>query len=104
MSIWPEFELAQAKCSKGGWAASNRKPKREDLIRAELRWTRRSFRPGKQGEDDLFQCGGCEFFAAFGADYGVCWNAESPMDGMIVFEHGGCREHSEQTKPRKKGS
>ena len=98
-----DFVLAQATCSKGGWA-SGKMPTMHERYAAERRWIRRSFRPGEQGKDDEYQCGGCRFFAAFGADYGVCWNAESPMDGMIVFEHGGCREHSEQTKPRKKGS
>lgn len=95
---WHEFTLAQAKCERGGWARTRRAPAPIELGKAERRWARRSFRHGEQGPDGEYQCGGCDFFAAFGADYGVCWNAESPMDGLIVFEHGGCREHSEKLR------
>jgi hypothetical protein len=40
------------------------------------------------------QCGGCDWFAAFDADYGLCFNPESPNEGRVTFEHGGCIQHS----------
>jgi len=40
------------------------------------------------------QCGGCSWFAALDADYGICCNKESSNDGRITFEHGGCIQHS----------
>ncbi len=88
------FKLAQAECDVGGWAPG-RKPKSSLLKQAERRWVTRSFdaRP-KDDEDWDYQCGGCTFFAALGADFGICWNQDSPLDGCISFEHGGCPQHS----------
>jgi len=40
------------------------------------------------------QCGGCQWFAALDAAYGVCCNKQSENDGRITFEHGGCIQHS----------
>ena len=40
------------------------------------------------------QCGGCQWFAALDADYGLCFNQDSPNEGRITFEHGGCIYHS----------
>ncbi len=40
------------------------------------------------------QCGGCRWFAALDADYGFCFNQDSPNEGRITFEHGGCIQHS----------
>lgn len=40
------------------------------------------------------QCGGCRWFAALDADYGMCCNKEGLNDGRITFEHGGCIQHS----------
>lgn len=89
-----EFELAQARCTKGGWA-SGRKPTAGQINAAERRWIDRSFttRPADD-EDAVYQCGGCSFFAALGADFGICWNEASPLDGNVSFEHGGCAAHS----------
>lgn len=44
------------------------------------------------------QCGGCKWFGALNADWGFCMNAASPLDGRVVFEHGGCAEHSELSR------
>ena len=65
----------------------------DELRAAEARWTKRSYR---YRVDDGFQCGGCRFFAATGADFGICANPDGPLDGSITFEHGGCRAHSER--------
>lgn len=40
------------------------------------------------------QCGGCRWFAAFDADYGLCFCEGSPNEGKITFEHAGCIYHS----------
>ena len=40
------------------------------------------------------QCGGCQWFAALDADYGLCFNQDSPNEGRITHEHGGCIYHS----------
>ncbi len=90
------FQLAQAACDKGGWSIG-RKPSAAQIKAAERRWINRSneTRPADD-EDWAYQCGGCSFFAALGADFGICWNAASPLDGSISFEHGGCAEHSER--------
>jgi len=40
------------------------------------------------------QCGGCRWFAAIDSDYGFCFNQDSPNEGRITFEHGGCIQHS----------
>ena len=40
------------------------------------------------------QCGGCRWFAAIDGDYGFCFNQNSPNEGRITFEHGGCIQHS----------
>jgi len=40
------------------------------------------------------QCGGCQWFAALDSDYGFCFNQDSPNEGRITFEHGGCIHHS----------
>lgn len=97
-----EFELAQASCTVGGWARS-RKPRKADLRAAERRWATRSYQHRSEDDPDhIYQCGGCSFFAALGADYGICWNEASPLDGCISFEHGGCPEHSEATGPERR--
>jgi len=40
------------------------------------------------------QCGGCSWYTAIDGDYGFCFNEQSPNEGRITFEHGGCIEHS----------
>lgn len=87
------FELAQIACEPGGWAA-NVAPTPEQIKAAEKRWAKRSYRHQPDDPECVFQCGGCRYFAAAGADYGVCWNEKSPLDGCVTFEHGGCPDHS----------
>lgn len=93
-----EFEIAQAECSTGGWA-DDIPPTPQEIKDAESRWAERSYEYGvKEDPTDDFierQCGGCHYFAALGADYGLCWNKKSPLDGCVTFEHGGCKFHSE---------
>jgi len=40
------------------------------------------------------QCGGCRWYAAIDGDYGFCFDQDSPNEGRITFEHGGCIQHS----------
>lgn len=83
--------IAQAEASEGGWTDRKDWLTQDEADAAEKRWAMRSYLPRY---DDNYQCGGCRFFAAFGADYGVCCNVASAMDGNITFEHGGCEQHS----------
>ena len=103
--------------SEGGWCGQ-RWMNCKELLSAEDRWVNHSYntRADKLGIKDIppefnaeqlkefdrvydltdgcAQCGGCRWFAAFDADYGVCCNNKSPNDGRVVFEHGGCIYHS----------
>ena len=85
--------------SMGGWARSWQTTKQ--LQDARERWTGESYNhDGKafynerENVGGVIQCGGCKWFAAFDADYGLCCNAESWFDGRVTFEHGGCASHS----------
>lgn len=97
------FELAQIHCEPGGWSRPHATPTPEEIKAAEQRWARRSYLPEAYSEEFggiEHQCGGCRYFAATGSDYGLCWHEHSPLDGMVVFEHGGCLKHSErESKP-----
>ena len=71
-------------------------------VRAAVeRWVARSYKtadPRAKTHGGEFQCGSCRFVMMLDGDYGLCGNAESPNDGRVVFEHGGCAEHSEKEK------
>lgn len=91
--VYPKT-VAQAPAERGGWQYG-RWMSKEETEAAEKRWALRSYAHEAGGIGGVeHQCGGCRTFAAFGADYGVCCNAESRFDGMIVFKHGGCLKHS----------
>lgn len=100
------FTLAQIACEPGGWVEPIVAPDPAVLRAAEQRWAARSHRPEACARVDGYpdwiehQCGGCRWFAAAGADYGICFNEKSPLDGMVTFEHGGCLEHSFLTDPQ----
>lgn len=100
----PGFRLAQALCEPGGWSESP-PPTPEEIEAAQKRWAKRSYSTAVRDPNDPQyipqQCGGCKFFAATGADYGICWNEQSPQDGCICFEHGGCAFHSQLTQEKK---
>lgn len=104
--------------SEGGWLIGRKWMTAEYMKKAETRWVNHSYTTRADDylklkfsvevdiealreidrEYDLSagcaQCGGCRWFAALDADYGVCCNEESPNDGRITFEHGGCIQHS----------
>lgn len=82
--------VAQAEASRGGWYFG-RWMTQEEIDAAEKRWAKASY---QDRYSDEYQCGGCRYFAAFGADYGACCNPDSCKDGRIMFEHGGCNVHS----------
>lgn len=70
-----------------------------DLENIESRIIDRSYStaPKREGDEDdiIAQCGGCKWFASLNSDWGICCNEKSPQDGRIMFEHSGCKEHSE---------
>lgn len=82
--------VAQASSGRGGWYHGKWLTKNE-IAEAEQRWGIKSY---ESRTSDEYQCGGCKSFAAFGPDYGVCCNSLSSRDGHIMFEHGGCEQHS----------
>jgi hypothetical protein len=86
--------------SEGGWCG-RRWMTTDELEKAKARWISQSYAvSGPEFEERLkeeggrIQCGGCRFFGAFDGDWGLCCNPESPMDGHVTFEHGGCDQHS----------
>ena len=81
----------------GGWAPEGPWMNVSDITTALTRWVKASY-ANAIGEDEhhiVYQCGGCRFMLALDGDYGICANAASPQDGRIIFEHGGCKQHSE---------
>ena len=101
-------ELAQTEVSEGGWYNGRSWLTDKAIQEANQRWAMRSYdtRADKHIDEDIlphyelgcFQCGGCKFAAMSGADFGICWNKDSPLDGCIIFEHGGCVKHSSLVK------
>jgi len=91
--------------SIGGW--TDKWLGRRKLKRALDRWVVNSRETGKQ-EPDMehdwipHQCGGCRFAALFDFNYGLCANELSPNDGKVIFEHGGCVNHSDYTLLKEK--
>lgn len=86
--------------SEGGWCGKRWMTTKE-LRAARERWVRESYsHEGPAFHDALreyggvIQCGGCRYFAAFDADFGLCGNPLSWFDGRVTFEHGGCLRHS----------
>lgn len=104
--------------SEGGWLIGRKWMTAKHMNKAEARWVQHSYATRADAylekrfsvEVDIEklkeinhkydisagcgQCGGCRWFAALDADYGICCNEESPNDGRITFEHGGCIQHS----------
>jgi len=93
----PEWDT-RVMLSQGGWSGKKWMTAKE-LNAALDRWASRSYATGVPDEKYPgwlpFQCGGCRFFGAFDGDYGLCCNPVSGNDGRVVFEHGGCPQHSE---------
>jgi hypothetical protein len=66
------------------------------------RWVKRSHRDLTNPQPDEWlstQCLTCAYYiplvGKFSEDYGVCSNARSPSDGIVMFEHDGCELHAE---------
>ena len=82
--------------SEGGWLG-RRWMTTFEIAKAVKRWVARSYQVAPSEsltEGGSYQCGGCRYFAAFDADYGLCCNPDSEQDGRVCFEHGGCIKHS----------
>lgn len=81
--------------SEGGWCYQRWLTTKE-LKDAKWRWAQQSYATRLEEPDGgpPPQCGGCRYFAAIDGDFGLCCNPESPMDGHVMFEHGGCPKHS----------
>ena len=83
--------------SQGGWLIGKKWMTTDELWAARDRWAAASYAaamPQALTEGGAYQCGGCRFFAALDADWGLCCNPASQMDGKVTFEHGGCVQHS----------
>ena len=86
--------------SSGGWCGRRWMTATEMLGSLERWVTRAYFISGPAYADKVaseggsLQCGGCRYFGAFDADYGLCCNPASAMDGRVTFEHAGCPQHS----------
>ena len=82
--------------SEGGWAQKWMTTK--ELRAARERWIKVScgglLSKARTEYGGVIQCGGCRFFGAFDADFGLCCNPASSFDGKVTFEHGGCIHHS----------
>lgn len=83
---------------EGGWNYSRRWMTAEDRDAALSRWAMKAY---EGRASDEHQCGGCQWFAAFDSDYGLCWNGRSARDGHVMFEHGGCDQHSDIVRPER---
>lgn len=85
--------------SEGGWYYGRTWITGDELRAAKRRWIEYLYAtsPKDKGDWTEHQCGGCRFFGALDADWGVCLNGLSPRDGRLVFEHTGCSEHSDLT-------
>ncbi len=80
---------------RGGWYEGKWLTLKE-IQSARTRWLEKSYKTGlESGHYIPHQCGGCKYFGAINADYGLCFNQDSPQDGLICFEHGGCLKHSD---------
>lgn len=82
--------------SDGGWCG-RRWLTTDALHKARSRWVKASCDVAPAEAETAgggYQCGGCSYFAAFDADYGLCANEKSPQDGRVCWEHGGCHQHS----------
>ena len=100
-----EAHIAQMTVSEGGWYQGRSWLTKGGIEEAEDRWVKRCYEtradktcpstvPREYGDGETLQCGGCKFSAMVGGDFGICWNEKSPLDGCIIFEHGGCKQHS----------
>lgn len=71
---------------------------RKTLDDIHSRWVARRHRitgsPGYREEWYSQQCGSCRFWfplaGEMGTEYGACANAQSELDGRVMFEHDGC--------------
>ena len=93
--IFDGTEVTEGGWLKGRWMSA------KHLKACVDRWVGRSYETAKEQPDydainecASYQCGGCRWFAAIDADYGFCCNLDSPNEGRITFEHGGCKAHS----------
>ncbi len=90
-------ELAGEEVSEGGWYYGRCWLTGPKADAAEDRWLKVRHEASPTDKDDwvAHQCGGCRYFAALNADWGICWCEASPWDGHVMFEHVGCEQHSD---------
>jgi len=98
MKLFDDTEI-----SRGGAYPNNLKWMTPKYVKGRVKeWVRRSYETGKEQPDYdhknqwiPHQCEWCKWFGALDLDYGFCFNTNSPNEGHICFEHGGCKYHSD---------
>jgi len=93
------------KISRGGAYPDNIKWMPAKYVKERVgEWVKRSYETAKEQPDydtinqwTPHQCEWCYWFGALDSDYGFCFNTQSPNEGRICFEHGGCKYHSDLT-------
>lgn len=102
MKIFDDTEIL-----RGGSYPNNLKWMSRQYVKSRVKaWIRKSCETGREQPDFddenqwiPHQCMRCYWFGALDMDYGFCFNIESPNEGHICFEHGGCKFHSDLKKP-----
>lgn len=96
MKIFDDTEI-----SRGGAYPNNVKWMTSKYVKSRVeKWVKHSYETGKEQPDYdhknqwiPHQCEWCFWFGALDLDYGFCFNIQSPNEGRVCSEHGGCKHH-----------